>query len=251
MFAVRPRCLIVWMSHLVSDNRRNSLLKITLWVSNLAFPSPRLITSPGITCRTLGISAYWHAIAYTFAATVVPWQYAEHKSLVPVSSTTTVVRFQRAHPRYDANAFTHMPMTPISSTLSYSCVRLRAPACACVRLRAPACACVRLRAPACARVRPRAPACARVRPRAPACACVRLHACVCVDVHACVQNRPVFSLSACLILSKDPFRYAQDLSGLGVSRNTSLHVYMKNVVKALKHECINQSERKTIKLVYD
>ena len=109
--------------------------------------------------------------------------------------------------------------------LACACVRLRALACACVRLRALARACVRLRALACA--------------------------CVCVDVHACVLNRPVFSLSACLILSKDPFRHAQDISGLGVSRNTSLHVYMKNVVKARKHECINQSERKTIRLVYD
>ena len=83
------------------------------------------------------------------------------------------------------------------------------------------------------------------------CACVRLRACVCVDVHACVQNRPVFSLSACLIFFKEAFRHAQDLSGLGVSRNTSLHVYMKNVVKELNHECINQSERKTIEVVYD
>ena len=82
--------------------------------------------------------------------------------------------------------------------------------------------------------------------------CVRLRACVCVDVHACVQNRPVFSLSACLIFFKEAFRHAQDLSGLGVSRNTSLRVYMKNVVKALKHKIvINQSERKTIEVVYD
>ena len=135
--------------------------------------------------------------------------------------------------------------------LACACVRLRALACACVRLRALACACVRLRALACACVRLRALACACVRLRALACACVRLRACICVDVHACVQNRPVFSLSACLIFSKEAFRHAQDLSRLGVSRNTSLHMYMKNIVKALKHKCINQSERKTIKVVYD
>ena len=55
----------------------------------------------------------------------------------------------------------------------------------------------------------------------------------------------------CLIFFKEAFRHAQDLFGLGVSRNTSLHVYMKNVEKELKHKCINQSERKTIEVVND
>ena len=83
------------------------------------------------------------------------------------------------------------------------------------------------------------------------CVCLRAFACMCLCGRACVCAKQTCVFSVCLIFFREAFRHAQDVSGLGVSRNTSLHVYMKNVVKELNHECINQSERKTIEVVYD
>ena len=53
---------------------------------------------------TLGSSANWHAIPCSLDATAVPWQWAEHMSFVPASSTTTVGQVRRACRRYAANS---------------------------------------------------------------------------------------------------------------------------------------------------